>query len=351
MTAPAYIAPGALLGARYEIVEEIGRGGFSIVYKAHDQALDCSVALKLLVPPPASARLARERLRREVQAVRGLAHPHIVGVHDFLEDGAWSFVVMDLVEGPDLGVRLRDRGPLAPDEAARIGAEIADALAAAHRSGILHRDVKPQNILLDRSGRARLTDFGAARLEGQATMTQTGALVGTLAYLAPEVMAGGRADARADIYALGMTLYFALTGQLPHRASPHLPPDPEAGGHAPRAVRADLSEWLDTVVARATRAEPARRFPSAGSLSEALRTQQGGALEPATRAAALDFCLLCGSTAAAGLSRCPDCGGIPAGRTDTLVFVDASHTRQGWSAASEALAGMAATVPHPPDVA
>ncbi len=351
MTAPAYVAPGALLGARYEIVEEIGRGGFSIVYKARDQALDCCVALKLLVPPPASARLARERLRREVQAVRGLAHPHIVGVHDFLEDGAWSFVVMDLVEGPDLGVRLRDRGPLAPDEAARIGAEIADALAAAHRSGILHRDVKPPNILLDRSGRARLTDFGAARLEGQATMTQTGALVGTLAYLAPEVMAGGRADARADIYALGMTLYFALTGQLPHRASPHLPPDPEADGHAPRAVRAELPEWLDGVVARATRAEPARRFPSAGSLAEALRGQQGSALEPAARAAALDFCLLCGSTAGAGLSRCPDCGGIPAGRTDTLVFVDPSHPLPGWSAASEALASMAAAVPHPPDVA
>jgi hypothetical protein len=352
VTAPAYVAPGALLAGRYEIVEEIGRGGFSIVYQARDQALDCCVALKLLVPPPASARLARERLRREVQAVRGLAHPNIVGVHDFLEDGAWSFVVMDLVEGPDLGVRLRDRGPLALDEAARIGAEIADALATAHRSGILHRDVKPQNILLDRSGPARLTDFGAARLEGQATMTQTGALVGTLAYLAPEVMAGGRADARADIYALGMTLYFALTGQLPHRASPHLPPDPEADGYAPRAVRADLlPEWLDAVVARATRAEPARRFPSAGSLAEALRGQQGDALEPAVRAAALDFCLLCGSTAAAGLSRCPDCGGIPAGRTDTLVFVDRSHTLQGWSAASEALASMAATVPHPPAVA
>ncbi|MGH7629755.1 MAG: serine/threonine-protein kinase, partial [Gemmatimonadales bacterium] len=296
MTEPAYIAPGALLGARYEIMGEIGRGGFSIVYRARDRALDAAVALKLLVPPPASARLARERLRREVQAVRGLAHPHIVGVHDFLEDGAWSFVVMDLVEGPDLGVRLRDRGPLAPDDAVRIGAEIAEALAAAHRSGILHRDVKPQNILLDRDGRARLTDFGAARLEGQATMTQTGALVGTLAYLAPEVMAGGRADARADVYALGMTLYFALTGQLPRRASPHLPPDAQADGHPPRAVRAELPEWIDRIVARATRAEPARRFPSAGSFAEALRARDDGALEPAARAAALDFCLLCGST-------------------------------------------------------
>jgi hypothetical protein len=340
-----------VLGGRYEILDEIGRGGYSIVYRARDRALDSLVALKLLVPPPASARLARERLRREVQAVRGLAHPHIVGVHDFLEDGAWSFVVMDLVEGPDLGVRLRDRGPLAADDAARIGAEIADALAAAHRSGILHRDVKPQNILLDKDGRARLTDFGAARLEGQATMTQTGALVGTLAYLAPEVMAGGRADARADVYALGMTLSFALTGQLPHRASPHLPPDAEPEGHAPKAVRPELPAWLDAVVARATRAEPARRFPSAASMAEALRTEAGDAIEPLTRSATLDFCLVCGSSAAAGLSRCPDCGGIPAGRTDTLVFVDPPHSLGGRPRARDALTAMAAAVPHAPDVA
>ncbi|HET8623176.1 MAG TPA: serine/threonine-protein kinase [Gemmatimonadales bacterium] len=351
MTAPAYVAPGAVLAGRYEILAEIGRGGYSIVYRARDRALDCAVALKLLVPPPASARVARERLRREVQAVRGLAHAHIVGVHDFLDDGAWSFVVMDLVEGPDLGIRLRDRGPLPPGAVARIGAEIADALAAAHRSGILHRDVKPQNILLDPNGKARLTDFGAARLEGQATMTQTGGLVGTLAYLAPEVMAGGRADARADVYALGMTLYFALTGQLPHRASPHLPPDAEPEGHAPRRVRPELPDWLDAVVARATRAEPARRYPSAAGMAEALRAESATAIEPARRPPTLDFCLVCGSAAAAGLTRCPDCSGVPAGRPDTLVFVDPPPVIGGLTAAIDALASMAATVPHAADLA
>lgn len=350
MTAPAYAAPGTMLGGRYEIQDEIGRGGYSIVYRARDRTLDADVALKLLVPPPASARLARERLRREVQAVRGLAHPNIVGVHDFLEDGGWSFVVMDLVPGPDLAVRIR-RGPLTPDDAARIGAEIADALAAAHRAGILHRDVKPQNILLEPDGHARLTDFGAARLDGQVTMTQTGALVGTIDYLAPEVMAGGRADARADLYALGMTLFFALTGQLPRRSSPHLPPDPAPGGHSPRVLRPEVPPWLDAAIGRATRADPAQRFSSAAVFAEALRRSDAAALEPVSRPAALDFCVLCGSTAAAGLSRCPDCDGIPAGRADTLIFATPPGELQAMMAARNALDGMASTVPHAPDVA
>ena len=350
MTAPAYAAPGTLLGGRYEIQDEIGRGGCSIVYRARDRTLDADVALKLLVPPPATARLARERLRREVHVVRGLAHPGIVGVHDFLEDGGWSFVVMDLVPGPDLAVRVQ-RGRLDPDVAARIGAEIADALAAAHRAGILHRDVKPQNILLEPDGRARLTDFGAARLDGQVTMTQTGALVGTIDYLAPEVMAGGRADARADLYALGTTLFFALTGQLPHRSSPHLPPDPAPEGHSPLALRPEVPAWLDAAIARVTRANPAGRFPSAVVFAEVLRRSDVSAVEPVSRPAVLDFCVLCGSTAAAGLSRCPDCDGIPAGRADTLIFATPPGELAAMMTARDALSGMASTVPDPPDVA
>src|SRR6266516_2801285 len=214
---PTYLAPGVVLQDRYQIADEIGRGGFSIVYRARDRRVGADVAIKLLVPPPAAARLARERLRREVQAVRQLSHPNIVAVYDVADDGPWSFVVMELVAGPDLAVRVRQRGPLAPDAAARLGREITAALAAAHRRGVLHRDVKPQNILLGPDGRARLTDFGSARLAGQETVTQTGALVGTVEYAAPEQLAGGRGDARADEYALGVTLYYALTGELPAR--------------------------------------------------------------------------------------------------------------------------------------
>ena len=322
MIGPAYLGPGDLLAGRYEIVRELGRGGFSIVYLATDRSLSTPVAIKLLVPPPASAQMARERLRREVQAVRGLVHSNIVGVHDFLEEGAWSFVVMEYVEGPDLAVRVRDRGPLQPDDAARLGTDVAAALAAAHRHGILHRDVKPQNILLDPDGRARLTDFGAARLDGQATVTQTGALVGTLPYLGPEVLAGKRADARSDVYGLGVTLYYALAARLPESPSAHLPPIPAAEGFHPRAVRPDLPVWIDAIVAQATTADPARRYHSAGSLLDALTARDPtDAASPATRAPSLDFCLLCGSSAAAGLASCPDCRSVPQGRSETLVFV------------------------------
>src|SRR6266550_2199133 len=260
---PTYLAPGVVLQDRYEIADEIGRGGFSIVYRARDRRVGADVAIKLLVPPPAAARLARERLRREVQAVRQLSHPNIVAVYDVVDDGPWSFVVMEYVAGPDLAVRVRQRGPLDPDAAALLGREITAALAAAHRHGILHRDVKPQNILLAPDGRARLTDFGSARLAGQETVTQTGGLVGTADYAAPEQLAGGRGDARADEYALGVTLYYALTAELPARAPVR---GADAGrdgvlvflerttpGPARRAVQDALEERIGTGVSAANR--------------------------------------------------------------------------------------------------
>jgi predicted Ser/Thr protein kinase len=348
----AYLAPGDVLTGRYEIVRELGRGGFSVVYLARDRELDSLVAVKLLVPPPAGAQVARERMRREVQVVRGLAHANIVGVHDFLEEGTWSFVVMEYVDGPDLAVRVRDRGLLSADEAARLGTDVAGALATAHHRGILHRDVKPQNILLDATGRARLTDFGAARLEGQATVTRTGALVGTLPYLAPEVVAGARADARADVYGLGLTLYYGVTGRLPDAASPHLPPSPAEEGHHPRARRTDLPVWLDAIVARATSSDPTRRYHSATSLLDALGERDPDrTLRALNRAPALDFCLRCGSAAAAGLATCPDCRGTPVSATDTLVFVDPPAAFIDRHAAQTALETLLTGVHRAPDLA
>ena len=307
----SYLQTGSVLLSRYEILGEIGRGGYSVVYRARDKELGAEVAIKLLVPPPAMAQVARERMRREVLAARRLSHTNIVAVHDFAEEGQWSFMVMEYVAGPDLAVRIRERGPLQPDDAARLGQGMASALSAGHRHGVLHRDVKPQNILLDPDGRARLTDFGSARLDGQTTVTATGAAVGTLDYMAPEVFKGQRGDARSDLYSLGLTLYFALTGRLPQRASPHLPPSPVAEGFRPAQIRQEIPSWLDATVARMTAARPADRFPACEVAIQALADQTAG---PGSLAmpewGEVDFCLMCGMRDPLGLGLCAACASL-----------------------------------------
>lgn len=328
MTAPtageslSYLAPGHRLKQRYTIEGEIGRGGSSIVYRARDEVLTVPVAVKLLVPPPASAVQARERLRREVQVVRDLSHPHVVSVFDFIEEGPWSFVVMEYVDGTDLARRVAEHGPVSPDLARRIGRQLADALAAAHHRGILHRDVKPSNVLLDSDDRVRLADFGSARAEGLETMTATGGVVGTAAYLPPEVLAGQRPDARADIYALGLTLYYALTGRSPTGGWPGQPVPASPDGHAVRDHRGDLPAWLDRVIARATAAHPAHRYATAAQVRDALDARDAPLPDATDRAA----CVLCHEPDPLGLGLCPHCGGSP-GSGDTVILMERQRTR------------------------
>lgn len=335
--AAPYLTPGSVLAGRYEIGEEIGRGAFSIVYAARDRVVDAAIAVKLLVPPPAVAEQARERMRREVRAARSLSHPNVVQVYDFADHGGWSFIAMERVAGPDLQVRVRARGPLAPEDAARVAAGVGGALSAAHRHGVLHRDVKPQNILLGPDGRARLTDFGSARLDDAAALTQTAALVGTLAYTAPEVLAGDRGDARVDVYALGITLFFALTGTLPESPSPHLPPTASPAGHRPRRLRAEVPAWLDDVVARCTAAAPESRFPTADALLRALEARSAAA-SPVLAAEHGAPCPLCGA-AATGIGPCLSCGDAPNARRDALVMVRLPASGAGWAALAPFLAG------------
>jgi hypothetical protein len=314
-----YLALGSTFAGRFEIGRELGRGGVSVVYAARDAQVGQDVALKLLVPSPAAAHQVRERMRREVNAVRRLAHPNIVAVYDFVEDGAYGAVIMELVDGEDLERRVRRAGPLSTDEVARVGSEVAAALAAAHRHGILHRDVKPKNILLDREGSARLTDFGSARMEGDATITRTGAIVGTLAYMAPEIAAGRRGDARSDVFALGMTLFHAAAGRLPDRPSPHLPLPPSPTGYSPLAFEANVPVWLGHVVARSTCADPADRYPTPGALAQAL-TNRDARIEAGFAALSRQQCVLCGAPDVLGTAVCPVCTS-GAKLADAFVFI------------------------------
>jgi hypothetical protein len=332
----SYLTLGSLFAGRFEIGRELGRGGVSVVYAARDRTVGQDVALKLLVPSPATANQTRERMRREVHAVRGLVHPNIVAVYDFVEDGPYGAVIMELVHGEDLDARVRRGGPLASDDVARLGTEVAGALGVAHRRGVLHRDVKPQNILLERDGRARLADFGSARMDGDTTITRTGAMVGTLAYMAPETVAGRRGDARADVFALGMTLFYAAAGRLPDRPSPHLPLPASASGYTPIALGADVPTWLAHVIARSTCADPADRYPTPTALADALAKREArtsAALATLSR----DRCVLCGGLDVLSTAVCPSCtSGSQV--TETLVFLERARTGSERDTALEATA-------------
>ncbi|MFF7451692.1 MULTISPECIES: protein kinase [unclassified Streptomyces] len=217
---------GRLLAGRYRVVAQLGRGGMGVVWRAVDEVLGREVAVKELrtyndADGPELAGL-RLRMQREARAAARVRHPGVVAVHDVTEVDGRPLIVMELVDGPSLDDVLRERGTLDPREAAGIGAKVMEALAAAHRVGVLHRDVKPGNILLDRSGRVVLTDFGIATMEdpgdGSAThLTRSGELVGSLDYLAPERAQGADPGPASDVWALGATLYAAVEGSSPFR--------------------------------------------------------------------------------------------------------------------------------------
>jgi hypothetical protein len=236
-----------------------------------------------------------------------------------VEDGPYGAVIMELVDGEDLDRRVRRAGPLPPEDVARIGADVAAALSAAHGQGVLHRDVKPQNILLERGGRARLTDFGSARMDGESTITRTGAIIGTLAYMAPETIAGRRGDARADVFALGMTLFHAAAGRLPDRPSPHLPVPPSDSGYTPLGLGNDVPVWLAHVIARATSANPGDRYSTPTALGEALVSRDARAAA-GLASMARDRCVLCGALDVFSAGVCPSCTSSGAS-ADAFVFL------------------------------
>jgi beta-lactam-binding protein with PASTA domain/tRNA A-37 threonylcarbamoyl transferase component Bud32 len=203
---------------RYEVKRGIARGGMAQVYLARDQLLDRPVAIKVLFPEFARDPNFVERFRREAQAAANLSHPNIVAIYDWGQERGTYFIVMEFVEGRSLRDLIHSEGPLPPAQAAGIGAEIAEALAFAHRSGVVHRDIKPGNVLMTESGRVKVTDYGIARATqgdtGEA-LTQTGAVMGTATYFSPEQAQGLPVDGRSDVYSLGVVLYEMLSGEPP----------------------------------------------------------------------------------------------------------------------------------------
>jgi serine/threonine-protein kinase len=267
---------GAPFG-RYRLLSMLGRGGMGEVWRAYDTETDRVVALKVLVPGLASDPVFEQRFRREAYAAAGLNEPHVVPIHSFGEIDGRLYVDMRLVDSQDLQAII-DNGPIPPARAAWIIEQVAAALDAAHRIGLVHRDVKPSNILVTEDDFAYLIDFGIARTAGDSTLTGTGNAIGSWAYMAPERISTGAIDPRSDVYALACVLHEAVTGQRPYPgdsfeqlAAAHMWTPPPR----PSILRRGLPGELDAVIATGLAKDPNERYQSVKSLAQAARDAVG----------------------------------------------------------------------------
>ncbi|MFJ4966226.1 serine/threonine-protein kinase [Streptomyces sp. NPDC088729] len=265
-------AAGLLLAGRYRLGDVLGRGGMGKVWRAHDEVLHRTVAVKELTAglyvAEADRLVLHARTQKEARAAARITHPGVVTVHDVIEYDQRPWIVMQYVDGPSLADAAKETGEIAPREAARIGLHVLGALRAAHGAGVLHRDVKPGNVLLARDGRVLLTDFGIAAIEGDSTITRTGELVGSIDYLAPERVRGGDPGPASDLWSLGATLYTAVEGRSPfRRTSPISTMQAVVQDQPPVSENAGP---LGPVITALLRKDPADR-PSAAAAQQMLR--------------------------------------------------------------------------------
>ena len=276
--------PAPIFGGRYQLRRRIARGGMAEVFLAHDRMLDRPVALKVLFPELSTDRNFVERFRREAQAAANLSHPNIVSIYDWGEEQGTYYIVMELVDGRPLSTTLKNEGPMLADRVADIGASVASALAFAHKNGVIHRDVKPGNVLIDGAGNVKVADFGIARAKDSVddNLTQTGAVMGTATYFSPEQAQGFGVDARSDIYSLGVMLYEMVIGQPPFTgtnpvavATKHVSDAPPR----PRTVNPNLAPAMESIILTCLAKDPDDRYATADDLrADLVRFRQGRAV-------------------------------------------------------------------------
>jgi tRNA A-37 threonylcarbamoyl transferase component Bud32 len=269
-----------LIDGRYVLGEIIGGGGMAEVYLARDEVLGRDVALKVLRSQYANDEEFVERFRREAKNAAALNHPSIVQVYDQGQTGDGAhYIAMEYVPGGTLARRIKEAGPLDPAEAAGVAERVAEALSVAHARGIIHRDIKPQNVLLTASGDAKVTDFGIARAASAKTITETSLIMGTAAYMSPEQVRGERAGPASDLYSLGIVLYEMLTGEPPYAADnpvatamKHIDSPPRR----PRETNPAVPRDLDALTAKLLAKDPAERYASAADLADDLARIRAG---------------------------------------------------------------------------
>ncbi|NMB11853.1 MAG: Stk1 family PASTA domain-containing Ser/Thr kinase, partial [Firmicutes bacterium] len=265
---------GEVLSNRYEIEDRIGEGGMALVYRAKDRLLHRWVAVKILREQYASDEDFVERFRREAQAAASLSHPNVVNIYDVGEVQNTYYIVMEYVRGINLKELIRKEGKLTPELSVDIALQVAAALGHAHRNHLVHRDIKPHNILITDEGRVKVTDFGIARAVSTSTLTQTGLVIGSVHYFSPEQARGGVSSEQSDIYSLGIVLYEMLTGTVPFTGETPIAvalqqlQDPVP---SPRKLDPSIPKPLEDVILKALAKEPQERFRSAEEFIQALQ--------------------------------------------------------------------------------
>jgi serine/threonine protein kinase len=335
----------------YVLMAELGRGGMGVVYKAYDMVKGRTVALKVLIPELAADRSFQDRFRRESKRAARLCEPHIIPIHDFGQIDGQLFIDMRLVDGTDLAALLERKGPPPPQVAAWITAQVASALDAAHADGLVHRDVKPSNVLISRHGQsmpfAYLIDFGIARVTASASMATVGGPTGTLAYMAPERIKGSHGDRCTDVYSLACVLYECLTGQQPFTGEmvavmwAQLNADPPV----PSKVRRGLPPAVDEVIARGMAKDPARRYESAGELGAAILAATADAGAKAAKpepVPSMDATRLAGSAPPQAGPEVPLWDSDPGGRAGAALRAIVSDPKRGLAVLSSSEAMKAA---------